>query len=224
MLKRISDLDWPRILYTRRAAILLGIASVLSIFTLVIIRSNVDADKLSPVAGIAFNATAAVSPAGSFALTICMAFFWLRCDSSSKAWRKVWFFVLLFGFFFGSAVVYYAVVYLPAVRKTLQYPEQGVLVFAVPLHSLNENKRIGPFSRAFLIAWGVGMLMIAVVLVLPGRLPSELMMPAFIVSFLLCTAAVLEAIFHTCVSFYRSGICRPTASGRLLSFRAKDRD
>ncbi|HEV2135338.1 MAG TPA: hypothetical protein VGR47_13975 [Terracidiphilus sp.] len=224
MLRRISELDWPRLLYTRKAAILLGIGAVLSVAILVIIHSNVDEGKLSPLADIAFTAVAAVSPAGFFALLVCMAFFWLRCDSSSKAWRTMWFFALLFGFAFGSAVAYYALVYLPALKKRLRHPEQGAGEFDEPLKLQKENGRIGPFSRAFLIAWGVGLVPIAVVLFLPNPLPDRLLMPTFIVSFLLCTAAMLEAIFHTCIFFYRSGMSRPAAVGQLDSPGAKDRD
>lgn len=220
---RLSRLNWPRLLYTRRAAVLLGIAAVLSVFTVVVIHSNVEADKLSSSANIAFNTTAAVGSAGMFALLVCMAFFWLRCDPSSKTWRAFWFFVLLLGFPFGSAVAYYALVYLPEVIRRLRNPEEEILSLSAPEQERREDKRIGPFRRSLLIAWGITLVPIVVIILLAKPPPDQLLMLAFIISFFLSVAAVIEAAIHEIVSFYRAGISRPGTSGRLRSPRRSDR-
>jgi hypothetical protein len=42
--------------------------------------------------------------------------YWGECDSSSPAARRAWFFVLIFGLWYG-AVLYYLFVYLPSTLR-----------------------------------------------------------------------------------------------------------
>jgi hypothetical protein len=44
--------------------------------------------------------------------------YWLKCDDSKRILRKITFVFLLLGFWYG-AIVYYLVVYLPAVRREI---------------------------------------------------------------------------------------------------------
>ena len=48
--------------------------------------------------------------------------YWIRCDSSRLLVRRIWFFVMLVGFWYG-AVLYYICVYLP---RTTTRRQQGV--------------------------------------------------------------------------------------------------
>src|ERR1017187_6781173 len=123
MPQRISELNWPRILFTRSAAILLGIAAILTGCAVFIMHSDIKPESLNSAEGKAIGILGAAGAFGFFALIACMWFFWLRCDSSSKSWRTIWFIILLLGFFYGSAVLYYAIVYLPAVLGRIRNRE-----------------------------------------------------------------------------------------------------
>jgi hypothetical protein len=218
---RISDFDWPRVLYTRTAAILLGIAALFSILAVIITHSNVDPSKLSPEMSEAVSWAGAAAAFGFFPLLICMGFFWLRCDESSKVNRTIWFVLLLVGFAYGTQIAYYAIVYLPAVLRRVRDHEIEAPA-AEPLQAAEDGHRIGPFSRALFIGWVVLLLPVIGTVVLP-RVASphtELIAAIFLLGSLLVIA---ESILHFIVSLYRSGISRPNGSGSRISSHRKHR-
>jgi hypothetical protein len=45
-----------------------------------------------------------------------MRHYWTKCDQASKTARRIWYFVLIFGVWFGAAL-YFGVVYLPQVKR-----------------------------------------------------------------------------------------------------------
>ena len=204
---RISQLDWPQILYARKAAILLGVGALLSIPAVFLIHSGTDPDAFGPILRIALQCLGCAGIFGFFGLSISMGFFWLRCDSSSKLNRTIWFVVLLLGFPYGSQIGYYALVYLPAVLKRLNAPQNDGTVMVHPQPQGGDN-RLGPFRRNLLMWWGSSLLPMVTILVLPKTMPwfSE----AATVFFLLCSAVVaLECVAHLFVWLYRSGMSRP---------------
>ena len=203
---RISQLDWPRILYKRTTAILLGLAAVFSIPTLFFIHTNIDPGSLSPLKSEMVSTVGAVGAFGYVTLLICMGFFWLRCDESGKLNKTVWFVILAIGCSYGTPVAYYGIVYLPAVLRRHRFPEafRAEDELQEPEADLG---RFGPFSRNLMIGWlFVALAMIAYV-ALPGSTP-EVSAVAAIVFFICCAAIVFESMFHFVASIYRTGMKR----------------
>ncbi len=211
MLLRISQLNWPRILFTRRAAILLGMAAALSVCGLIIIHSGISLDSLSPLKRGALSFTGAASAGGLISLTVCMGFFWLKCDRSSRPSRTIWFVLLLLGFAYGSQILYFAVSYVPAVLRRLRNPESEE--DEVPQPRIEEvQKRIGPFRRVLLVGWGFSLLPIVAALALPKITSSFLGLIAALF-FLGSAVVVVESIAHVVFLFYQAGMSRPPGSG-----------
>lgn len=52
--------------------------------------------------------------------------YWVQLDSSSRAARRIWFLVLLFGVWYG-AILYYVCVYLPATRRDRKRATEGLV-------------------------------------------------------------------------------------------------
>lgn len=53
---------------------------------------------------------------GGLFLVSGMRHYWTKCDRGHKTTRRIWFFILTFGVWFGAAL-YCAFVYLPQVRR-----------------------------------------------------------------------------------------------------------
>jgi hypothetical protein len=202
----LSQLDWPRILYKRTTAILLGPAAVFSIPTLFFIHADIDPSKLSPVKGEVVSIVGAVGAFDFMALLMCMGFFWLRCDESGKLNKTVWFVILAIGCFYGAPVAYYGIVYLPAVLRRHRSPQAFQLEDELQ-EPETELGRIGPFSRNLMIGWlFVALAMIAYV-AMPGSTPG-LSAIAAVVFFICCAAIVFESLFHFVATLYRTGMRR----------------
>jgi hypothetical protein len=137
-----------------------------------------------------------------------MTFFWLRCDPSAKVWRTIWFGVLLIGFMFGSHVIYYLLIYLPAVRKKLH---SGSMVETNDSSDFEaqDKRRIGPFNRTLLLVWSVLSAPMVASFAFP-KLLANTFGPVEVILFTLCAFAVgIESIVHGLYSVFRSGIRRP---------------
>lgn len=219
---RISQLDWPRILFTRPAAILLGIAAVLSVNVLIFWHSNLSRDTLSSTWDAVLGVVGVTGVIGFILLLGCMALFWLKCDVSSKLNRTIWFVILLLGFTYGTQIAYYAIVYLPQVLRKLRNPEDEGSVDA-PAQPIENHKRFGPFSSTLFIGWGLFALLAAAAMFLPKAANSHWGLVA--IGFFVASAAVaIEAVIHTIVSVYRSGVSRPSRSKQTDSSLTKHHD
>jgi hypothetical protein len=218
---RISQLDWPRILYNRFAVVLLGVAAVLSIAALFIGYGDLNPDTLGPVKGELVSILGGLGAFGFFALLVCMGFFWLRCDISSKVSRTVWFVLLLFGFSLGTQIAYYAIVYLPTVLRGRPNYEKDETDSA-QLEAGKDRKRFGPFARPLLYFWGVIALPMIGFWIIPRSMPrlSEIAAGIFV---LVCAVVVFEGIFHFIASLFRTGMQRPAYSDRADSSSPHDR-
>lgn len=148
----LSELDWPRVLLNRRAAILIGISAALSIGALVTRHFDIRPYMVSPMNLELISISGAVAAIGAWCLLVCMGFFWLRCDNSSKPIKAVWLALLLLGWTYGSHVAYYTIVYLPAVFRILRNPEAEYQT-ATPLGFDDVCKLIWPLGWALGAAW-----------------------------------------------------------------------
>ena len=122
----ISDDEARVLLINRKAAAILGVAAVLSPGAILIAHWDISHERLGALGGEVLLIVEAVIAVGFFLLFGCMGLFWLKCDVSPKLNRVVWLIVLLFGFAFGSSILYYVLVYLPAVMRRLRNPNAGV--------------------------------------------------------------------------------------------------
>jgi hypothetical protein len=113
-----GSLDYDRLFLRWKTAALFGIAAALSLGAIVFRSTDIDFNALSHPTLVALSLLGAAVAIGGFSLLIGMWFFWVKCDASPRWQRVGWFFILLFGFFYG-AVLYYFVVYVPKVRKAL---------------------------------------------------------------------------------------------------------
>ena len=217
---RVSELNWQRLLFTRNAAIFLGIAAALSLGAVVIIHSDVNLNALSPIRRDALSFIGAASAFGFILLLVSMGFFWLKCDSSRRGTKTVWLLILLIGCPYGSAALYFAVVYLPAFRK------RNVGRYEIdiqPTETCESRNRFGPFRRMLLVVWAVVVLPVVLVLSL-ARIPALFAEIAAIAFVVWSTIVILEAIFHSILSLYRSGMARSTGTDKSDSSRSRNRE
>jgi len=212
----LSQLNWPRVLFNRSAAILLGCAAVISIATLVLLHFYFDPDKLDALNQVAVSVAGALGVLGLFSLYVCMGYFWLKCDSSSKPIRALWFVLLLLGFAYGTPIAYYIVAYLPAVIKRLRNP--GFEEEPVPAWREDQTKRIGPFRRVLLVGWCLLIVPVALVVALP-KVPTFFQGSTAVVFFLWSAVVIIESLVHAVASLFRSGMSRPSNSDRSDSSR-----
>jgi hypothetical protein len=114
---------WDEWLETRGASIFFGIcvaallaASILSYMARAGFTPYMFHGGLYWVAEILVDALAAIGAFGEISLWLGMWRFWVRLDKSSSGMKKFWFFVLLFGIWYGAAVYYFAI-YRPRISR-----------------------------------------------------------------------------------------------------------
>ena len=110
--RRISD-EW---LVSRIASILFATSAVLVLAITPFVFGYVDFPDQSVFVSVSAGALGVFGGLSIFYLWGGMWRFWIDCDQSRRIFRKVSFLLLLFGLCYG-AIVYYLLVYLPAVRK-----------------------------------------------------------------------------------------------------------
>jgi hypothetical protein len=165
-------------------------------------------DSLNPRFLWGLSVLAAFGEFGLVALTVCMGFFWLRCDPSAKVWRATWFVILLIGFAYGSPIAYYLLIYLPAARKNLR---TGSIDETDHLSDFEnrDQKRIGPFNTTLLFAWSILSVPMVASFAFPKLLANTFGLVEVIL-FTLCSFAVgIESMVHCLYSVFRSGMRRP---------------
>src|ERR1700721_321331 len=203
---RLSQLNWPRILFSRSAAVLLGLAAALSVCALALMHSDINLDSLSPLKREALSIAGAASAFGFFPLLICMGFFWLRCDASSKPIRALWFVFLLLGFFYGSQIAYYGIVYLPAVIKRLRDPEGENPTARLP-KTEKARRLFGPFGWVLIAGWGLLFLTVVLMFTFP-KCMSHLFRPVAEFFVLWPAGLLLGTGVYVIILIFRSGMRR----------------
>jgi hypothetical protein len=212
MLLHLLQLNKSRILFTRTVAILLGVAAILSAGAVILMHGDLNLESLSPAQYELLSVAGAAGAIGFFALLMCMGVFWLRCDDSSKLNKTVWFVLLAVGFFYGTQVAYYVVVYLPAVVRKHRFP--GSIRFDDEFPEPESNLgRFGPFNRTLLLGWLFVALAGIATLTLPRSMPGLSAVVAMV--FFICSAIVVfESLYHFVASLYRTGIRRSARRGK----------
>ena len=110
--RRIDD-EW---LVSRSASAFFALSSVVIVGMTVVIFADVDTQALGSVGNALLGIGGVFATVGVFFLWGGMWRYWIRCDASSLAARRVWFFALAVGLWYG-AILYYALVYVPRARR-----------------------------------------------------------------------------------------------------------
>src|SRR4029077_2367924 len=109
--RRIGD-DWP-VSKSASASFALSALIIIAMTAAFVLAEPQDLSVLRDILWGTGGVLAAVSV---FFLWGGMWQYWIRCDSSSHAARRAWFFVLFVGLWYG-AILYYALVYVPRTRS-----------------------------------------------------------------------------------------------------------
>lgn len=105
--------DW---LITRQAAKLFFIASLLVTVMTIAFLDEIDTTKISFWMRLPWGILGVVGPIALFFLWLGMWRYWVRIDNASRWVKRLWFLVLLIGFWWGSCL-YFFIVYLPQVLR-----------------------------------------------------------------------------------------------------------
>jgi len=200
-----------RILLTRRAAVLLGIAVFPSVWGIILSRIELHSWKLSSREFEALSYSGAAAAIGTIVLLAGMWAFWLKCDCSSKRTRTLWFLALLFGLPYG-AIPYYFFVYLPARRKILR---KGLIqaIVSTPYPLSKRASLIGPFGRILAGGWGLLFLTTGMLFTFP-KVISHLLGPTnlYVLLWLLVFTLAISTPIYAIVLLFRIGMKRSADS------------
>jgi hypothetical protein len=112
--KRVSD-EW---IGSMAARLLFGAAAALIVIMTVSLHWAIPQNP-GPFAKLGFGLGGILGGLSVFFLWSGMWRYWIRRDSSSRFVRRIWFVILLVGFWYG-AVAYYLCVYLPSTGARTQ--------------------------------------------------------------------------------------------------------
>lgn len=105
-------------LVTRQASILFMVSTLFVIALTPVLLGRIDTQAMSFWARLPIGILGLVGPVALFFLWFGVWRYWVRIDNAGKWVKRIWFLVLLVGFWWGSCL-YYFVVYLPQVfRRT----------------------------------------------------------------------------------------------------------
>ena len=114
-----AQLNCERVLFTKTAGVVLGIAAVLSAVVAPMPYVDLRYDALSRPQQVLLASIGAIGALAVVVLLVGMWLYWLKCDRSGKNTRIMWFVALLIGLPYG-AIPYYICVYLPSLRRRLR--------------------------------------------------------------------------------------------------------
>ena len=123
--------------------------------------------------------------------------YWTRCDTSSRAVRRMWFFVLLFGLWFGAAL-YYLVAYLPRGRRK-EAVEHG--------YTSSRGRITAFFGYVLLVGWVGLFATVALVFAFPKAV-GPLLDPIRDYLVLIPTSLLLGTAMYGIMRLYRGGMNR----------------
>lgn len=99
-------------LASRGYASLFTISSILTVCVELLLRSRVEPAKMSFWIRLPLAFLGVFGTLGMMFLWVGMWWYWATLDDSGRWWKRIWFVVLLIGFWDGS-IVYFLFVYLP---------------------------------------------------------------------------------------------------------------
>jgi amino acid transporter len=110
---------------TEKASALFAVSSLLTLVLTVVLYIGVPSSStLSTASIVLYGVVGFVCPLAMFFLWIGMLRFWTRGEPSNRAARRIWFIVLILGLCYG-AILYYAFVYMPTVRRKSRVHLEG---------------------------------------------------------------------------------------------------
>ena len=179
---------------TRRAALLFLIASFFVLSLVPVFFGWVQPSKSSP-SNFIWGVVGVLGSISIFFLWIGMWKYWARLDRSGRWAKRLWFIVMLVGFWDGSCL-YCWCIYLPQVIRS---GRQGV----APSSIEPSRHQRAIFGKSLLVAWVCFFLFVAILFVLPGKL-------AFAIPILrICLIVLgLTSFTHAIRWLYRQGVRR----------------
>jgi hypothetical protein len=117
MFSRLWGYVGDRWLVSRSASTMFAATAILIVSVTLLLALNVTRDT-GPSSDVLWAIAGVLSGLGAFFIWSGMWRFWNRLDQSSRSARRLWFFVLLIGFWYG-AILYFVFVYLRSVRTPL---------------------------------------------------------------------------------------------------------
>lgn len=103
-------------LLTTQAAKLLFVSTILVVALIPVFYGFIDPTRMSLWMRILSTVFVMLATLALFLLWASMGRYWLHSDDSKAPARRLWFFILLFGFWYGCCVYYYFV-YLPQIIR-----------------------------------------------------------------------------------------------------------
>ena len=101
---------------TSRLSVKLFFLSAILVIAITPVFLGVDTTKMTFWQRLPWGILGIVGPFGMFFLWLGMWRYWVRIDKSRPRMKRIWFGVLLFGFWWGS-VLYYFLAYFPQVNR-----------------------------------------------------------------------------------------------------------
>jgi len=118
MLDFVTETDAERLLINRKAAVVLGIAAVMSLGAIVLVNVDLNWNAMSTTAREAVSYACAASALGVLTLFLAMELYLLKCDTPPVRNKGLWGIVMLIGLPYAT-VPFYMFIYLPALKKRL---------------------------------------------------------------------------------------------------------
>lgn len=102
---------------SEKASALFAVSALLTlVLTSVLYVGIPSPSTLSTTSMVLYGAVGFICPLAMFFLWLGMLRFWTRGEPSNRIARRAWFIVLILGLWYG-AILYYAFVYMPLVRR-----------------------------------------------------------------------------------------------------------
>jgi hypothetical protein len=109
--RRIDD-EW---LVSKSASAFFALSVLIIVGMTVVLFANIESQTLGFVGNALLGIGGVLAAVSVFFLWGGMWRYWIECDSSSLAARRIWFLVLVVGLWYG-AILYYALVYMQRPR------------------------------------------------------------------------------------------------------------
>jgi len=190
----LFDDDW---LGTRRAATWFFVASVVAVPTYAVTLGLVETSRLKSADHFIWSLLVIPGVLSLFFVWMGMLRYWARRDQSAKWIKRLWFVVLVGGFWYGGAL-YCWFAYLPQVIRS----ERGALRVPVRSHVVSDSPI---FGRNLAVAWLVFICVVLLVFAFPKFAASVSIVPILHVASILLVLTSFACVIRW---LYRQGVAR----------------